>query len=148
MSIFLSSVLREIPYLAAAQDETISAIAKTMTQTFLETGAIYYDVGDAQGCMSIIQHGQIDLITTLDNNTSSIVLEKLTRGAILGANMVLNGDHNKVTAQCSSPVQIYSIEKERFFDLVKNDADCFAKMESIHKELVKVPAADRILDFN
>ena len=34
------------------------------------------------------------------------------------------------------------------FDLVKNDADCYEKMEKIHKELFKVPAADRILDFN
>ena len=57
----------------------------------MEPGAIYYEAGDAQGCMSIIQGGQIDLITTLDDNTS-IILEKLTRGAILGANMVLNGD--------------------------------------------------------
>ena len=52
--IFLGASLRQIPYLAECAPSTISALAMSMKQDFLEPGAIYYKVGDQQGCLSII----------------------------------------------------------------------------------------------
>ena len=40
--VFLTSVLRDIPYLADAKAETITNLAFTMKQDFLEPGALYF----------------------------------------------------------------------------------------------------------
>lgn len=45
--VFLTSVLRDIPYLADAKEETITNIAFTMKQDFLEPGATYFHAGDS-----------------------------------------------------------------------------------------------------
>ena len=82
--VFLKTILRDVPYLKDCSEETISAIALSMKQDFLEPGAIYFHPGDEQHCISIIQDGQIDLHTTMDNGTP-LLIEKLSRGAILGA---------------------------------------------------------------
>jgi len=93
--IFLSTILREIPYLEDCGDDTISALAFSMKIDFLENGATYYNIGDSTKCMSIIQDGTIELRTTMDNGTP-IVLERLARGAILGAYAMLVEDEAQV----------------------------------------------------
>ena len=45
--VFLTSVLRDIPYLADAKEETITNIAFTMKQDFLEPGSTYFHAGDS-----------------------------------------------------------------------------------------------------
>lgn len=59
-----------------------------MKQDYLEPGALYFCPGDKQDCISIIQDGQINLITELDSGTS-ITVEYLNRGAVIGANKML-----------------------------------------------------------
>ena len=49
----------------------------------------------------------------MDNGTN-VVLEKLTRGAIIGAYSFLVADSNKVIASCQTHVQIFAIERDRF----------------------------------
>ena len=61
--------------------------------------------------------------------------------------MMLIKDQNKVKALCTTSVTFYSIEQDRFFDLVKNDEKCYKNLQGMIKTLQKVPAADRILDF-
>ena len=97
--VFLHSVLREIPYLSECSRDTISALAMSMKQDFLEPGSAYFLDGDTQECLSIIQDGVIEIRTTMDNGTP-IVIEKLERGAILGAYLFLVADENKVNAIC------------------------------------------------
>ena len=43
----------------------------------------------------------IELGTTMDNGTP-IILEKLSRGAVLGANSFLVADENRVNAVCAA----------------------------------------------
>ena len=71
----------------------------SMKQEILEKGVLYSKVGDTQDCLSVIQDGQIGLCTTMDSGTT-VVLEKLTRGAIIGAYSFLVADTLKVSAQC------------------------------------------------
>jgi len=59
-------------------------------------------------------------MTSMDNGTP-LVIEKLTRGAILGAYLFLIADENKVTATCVTACQIYTIDRERFTELVTRD---------------------------
>lgn len=54
LSIFVMETLREVPYLACAKQKTLSSIAKTMKQDYLEPGAVFCDSGEKQGCLSII----------------------------------------------------------------------------------------------
>ena len=55
----------------------------------------------------------------MDN--SEVVLEKLNRGAILGAYSFLVADETRVIAKCATPVHIYTIEREKFTELVQRD---------------------------
>ena len=80
--------------------------------------------------MSIIQDGQIELQTTLDNGTT-VVIERLTRGAIMGSYLFLVADKNIVTAVCTSNVQIYTIERDRFTQLVQHDSQLLKKLLTI-----------------
>ena len=52
------------------------------------------------------------------DNGIEVVLEKLTRGGILGAYSFLVSDTLKVNATCTTAVYLYSIERERFTDIV------------------------------
>ena len=52
--IFLHTILRDIPYLHDAGEETISAICFSMKQDFLEPGALLYTPGQSQECMFIV----------------------------------------------------------------------------------------------
>ena len=45
--IFLHSVLRDIPYLADCSEDTISSLALSMKQDFLEPGAYIFYAGDS-----------------------------------------------------------------------------------------------------
>lgn len=75
------------------------------------------------------------------------MIEKLTRGSILGVNMVLIKGQNKVKAVCTTSVILHSIEHGRLLDLIKNDEPCFRNLESVIDKILKVPEADRFLDF-
>lgn len=44
--VFLISVLRDVPYLANCAEDTLSSIAMSMKQDFLEPGAVYFQPGD------------------------------------------------------------------------------------------------------
>ena len=125
--VFLHTILRDIPYLKDSPKEIISAIAFSMKQDFLETGALLYLPGQSQECMFIIQDGTIELTTVMDNGTT-VVLEKLSRGAILGAYSFLIADDNMITAQCSSPVQIFTIDRHRFTMIAQRDPDLLSKL--------------------
>ena len=54
LKIFIHTTLRDIPYLKNCSEETISAIARSMKQDFMEPGAHFYNVGETQECLSII----------------------------------------------------------------------------------------------
>ena len=54
----------------------------------------------------------------MDNGTP-VVLEKLSRGGILGAYSFLVSDTLKVNTTCMTAVHLYSIERERFTDIVQ-----------------------------
>ena len=56
----------------------------------------------------------------MDNGTT-VTLEKLTRGAIIGAYTFLISDENMVSAQCSTPVQLYTIDRHRFTMVAQRD---------------------------
>lgn len=87
--VFLNTVLRDIPYLANCSQDTITTLSMSMKIDFLENGAIYYNVGNEQKCISIINEGAINLQTTMDSG-NDLILEKLQRGSILGAyNMLI-----------------------------------------------------------
>lgn len=135
VKIFIESTLRDIPYLKNCSEETISAITRSMKQDFMETGANYYTVGEPQECFSIIQEGVIHLTTVMDNGTP-VILEKLTRGAILGARTFLVADENQITAVCASPVQLFTIDRYRFAHLVQNDKALFKELLKIQDEML------------
>jgi len=48
------------------------------------------------------------------DNDSTIVLERLGRGSILGAYTFLVADENTVAAKCATATQIFTIERKRF----------------------------------
>ena len=48
-------------------------------------------------------------------------MEKLNRGAILGAYSFLVADETRVIATCATPVHIYTIEREIFTEIVQRD---------------------------
>ena len=117
LKIFLMTALRDIEYLADCEEETIQAIALSMKFDWLEPGIVVYGPGETQMCMSIIQTGQIELTTIMDND-EKIVLERLGRGAILGAYTFLVEDQNYVTATCTTATYIYTIERKLFTRLI------------------------------
>ena len=117
LKIFLMTALRDIDYLADIDEETIQAIALSMKFDWLEPGIVIYEPGDIQMCMSIIQTGQVELTTVMDSD-EKIVLERLSRGAILGAYTFLVEDQNYVTATCTMASYIYTIERKRFTRIV------------------------------
>ena len=120
LKIFLMTALRDIDYLADIDEETIQAIALSMKFDWLEPGIVIYEPGDIQMCMSIIQTGQVELTTVMDSD-EKIVLERLGRGAILGAYTFLVEDQNYVTASCTTASYIYTIERKRFTRIVQRD---------------------------
>ena len=64
-------------------------LSMSMKIDYLEKGAVYYNVGDLQNCLSIVNEGCIVLRTTMDNGVE-LDLEQLKRGAIIGAyNMLI-----------------------------------------------------------
>ena len=65
------------------------------------------------------------------DNGIEVVLEKLTRGGILGAYSFLVSDTLKVNATCTTAVYLYSIERERFTDIVQRDPVLLQRLLSI-----------------
>ena len=63
--------------------------------------------------MTIVQAGEIELSIVMDNE-QKIVLEKLTRGSIIGAYTFLVADENEVLATISTGTHIFTIERKRF----------------------------------
>lgn len=59
--VFLHTVLRDIPYLSDCSEDTISALAMSMKQDFLEPGSAYFHEGETQECLTIIQDGVIEI---------------------------------------------------------------------------------------
>ena len=113
LKVFVHTILSEIPYLSECSHETISAIALSMKQDFLEPGSHYFMAGDTQECMSIIYKGEIVLSTMMDNGTY-VPIETLSRGCIIGAYMFLVSDENFVTATCKTQFYILTLERDRF----------------------------------
>ena len=93
---------------------------------WIEPGINYYLPGEIQECVSIIQTGEIELTTVLDND-EKIILERLGRGAILGAHTFLVADANYVTATCTMATQIYTLERKRFTYLIQRDPALFKR---------------------
>ena len=118
----------------------------SMKQDFLEPGALYSRAGDTQECLSVIQDGRIELGTTMDNGTP-VVLEKLSRGAIIGAYSFLVADTLKVNTQCVTPVHIYSIEREKFTDIVQRDPVLLQRLLGIVNQMIDSPTIEKTLDF-
>lgn len=56
------------------------------------------------------------------------VIERLTRGSIIGAYTFLVADENMVTATCSQATQIYTLERKRFTQLVQRDPKLFKRL--------------------
>lgn len=54
LKIFLTTTLRNIPYLADCPDDTIQALAFSMKFDWLEPGVKYFGPGETQECMSIV----------------------------------------------------------------------------------------------
>lgn len=117
-----------------------------MKQDYLEPGAIYFAPGDTQDCLSIIQDGQIDMTTELDTGTT-MVIEKLTRGAVIGAHKMLVSDLNSVTAICVSHVIIYTIDRKLFTQLCTMDVQLMRKLIRLQDELLDKQTEERTLDF-
>lgn len=82
----------------------------------------------------------------MDNGTP-LIIEKLTRGAILGSYMFLVADENKVTATCVTACQIFTIDRTRFTELVLRDPKLLRGLLDTVKELIAAPAIDLTLDF-
>lgn len=85
-------------------------------------------------------------MTTMDNGTP-FVLEKLTRGAIIGSHMMLVADENKVTATCVTACQIFTIDRKRFTELVVRDPQLLNDLLERVKQQIALPAIDLTLDF-
>ena len=71
----------------------------------------------------------------MDNGTP-LIIEKLTRGAILGSYMFLVADENKVTATCVTACQIFTIDRTRFTELVLRDPKLLRGLLDTVKELI------------
>ena len=82
----------------------------------------------------------------MDNGTP-IILEKLSRGAVLGANSFLVADENRVNAVCATQTQIFTIDRDRFTQIVQKDNELFKKLLNIVKKMLESPASDLTLDF-
>ena len=82
----------------------------------------------------------------MDNGTP-LIIEKLTRGAIIGSHMFLVADENKVTATCVTSCQIFTLDRTRFTELVVRDPKLLRNLLKIVKELIAAPAIDLTLDF-
>ena len=54
VKVFLIQALRQIPYLAEADDFTITAMAFSMKQDYLEPGAELFTDKDTQECFFIV----------------------------------------------------------------------------------------------
>ena len=121
-------------------------MAMSMKQDYLEPGALYSRAGDTQECLSVIQDGRVELGTTMDNGTE-VVLEKLSRGAIIGAYNFLVADTLKVNTLCVTAVHIYSIERERFTDIVQKDPVLLQRLLSIVNQMIDSPTIEKTLDF-
>lgn len=144
--VFLCQTLRDVPYLADAKEETILNLVLTMKQDYLEPGAIYFVPGDYQDCMTIIQDGQMNLVTELDTGTQMTV-EVLRRGAVIGANKMLILDQNSVRAECISHVIIYTIERKIFTQLASRDSELMIKLIKYQDDLMQQEIHDNTLDF-
>jgi CRP-like cAMP-binding protein len=107
-----------------------------MKYDYLENGAVYYGIGDHMKCFSIIQDGTIELQTVMDNGTP-VVLERLTRGAILGAYTMLIEDDLKVSAVCTSPVVIFTIARKRFTEIILHDHEMIVTLLKVVDELIE-----------
>ena len=146
LKVFVHTILKSIPYLTECSHEVISALALSMKQDFLEPGSEYFSVGDSQECMSIIYEGQISLHSTMDNGTE-IEIERLSRGAVIGAYMFLVSDENHVTATCKTQTQIFTIERTLFTHIIQRDPDLLARLIAIQDKMLLTPTNPNILDF-
>lgn len=143
--VFLNIALRDIPYLAHCSQDTITTLSMSMKIDFLESGAVYYNVGNEQKCLSIINEGQINLSTVMDNGIP-LVLEKLRRGAILGAYNMLIEEEVKVQAVCTEPTVLFTIDRERFTEIVMKDKDLITVLIKEVDEMIE-SSQSRVLDF-
>ena len=82
----------------------------------------------------------------MDNGTP-LIIEKLTRGAILGSYMFLVNDENKVTATCVTACQVYTLERTRFTELVMRDPGLLKTLLVVVDKLIESPSIDLTLDF-
>ena len=82
----------------------------------------------------------------MDNGTP-LIMENLTRGAILGSYMFLVNDENKVTATCVKASQVYTLERTRFTELVMRDPGLLKTLLVVVDKLIDAPSIDLTLDF-
>jgi CRP-like cAMP-binding protein len=82
----------------------------------------------------------------LDTGTT-ITVEKLTRGAVIGAHKMLISDLNSVTAICTTHVIIYTIERKLFTELCTRDSQLMLKLIKLQDELLDKDMEERTLDF-
>ena len=101
-----------------------------MKLDWLEAGVNLYEPGETMECLIIILDGEVTLKTVMDDEIP-VVLERLGRGCILGANTFLVSDQTEVTATCTMPTRIFAIERSRFTQIVQRDKKLF-------KELLKI----------
>ena len=80
--------------------------------------------------MSVIMDGVIELSTVMDNGTK-VMLEKLGRGGIIGATKMLNEAPQQVEAMCLSSTIIYTIDRDTFVKIVQRNERLFAHVEKI-----------------
>lgn len=118
---FLHAALRRVSYLKHAKEETISMLAFSLKNDWLEKGSMIFDEKDTSNCLIIIHDGIVELQWSMFQKKEVITLERLSKGAVLNPNNFLVQEKLKIRAFCKTNVSIFVIDRQKFTQIVLQD---------------------------
>ena len=105
-----------------------------------------YHSGDLMDCINIVQTGTVELRSQMDQGTE-VVIERLSRGAILGAYSMLVQDEVQVEAICTTAVTMFTIDRATFTHMVGQHKKLLKRISGVVDTLIESPMQNKILDF-
>jgi len=98
-----------------------------------EKGAHLFNVDDICNYMLIITEGTVEITTMMDNGTE-MVIERLMQGSSINGQAFLVQDNLDVVARCMTKTTLYMLETSKFFEVLSKYPE---SSEKIQHEIVE-----------
>jgi signal-transduction protein with cAMP-binding, CBS, and nucleotidyltransferase domain len=119
---FLIQTMRRFDYLHTeeqASEEMLHELAFCFQQVTFEKGSHLFNVDDLCNYMLIISEGTVEITTMMDNGTE-MVIERLMQGSSINGQAFLVQDNLDVVARCLTKTTLYMLETAKFFEVLSN----------------------------